>query len=113
MIGAPFQTVRRAHGEGTRVPEGARFDAPEPWTGRYAAPSRLSSRRSEPAMTGIDLESVSHDGSLAKGKPNGECRLIEGMPSGECRIIYVMRCDRSVRVIKWGNVVNYLKNKSA
>jgi hypothetical protein len=76
MTGDPFRTVRRDPGDGTSVPEDARFDAPGAWTCRSGALSRPSGRSSERAKTGIAWKTASRDSSLAGGKPNGECRLM-------------------------------------
>ena len=75
MTGDNFRTVGRDPGDGTSVPEDARFDAPGAWTSRSGALSRPSGRSTERAKTGIAWKTVSRDGRLAGGKPNGECRF--------------------------------------
>jgi hypothetical protein len=72
---AVFQTVRRAHGEGTRVPEGARFDAPGTWTSRSGASSRPASRSSERARTAIAWKNALSYANRTGGRPSGECWL--------------------------------------
>jgi hypothetical protein len=77
MIDAPFRTVRCDPGGRTRVPEGARLDAPGACSSRSAASSRPASRRSERARTGIAWKAVFRNVSLTRGRPYGECRLMD------------------------------------
>jgi hypothetical protein len=76
MIDTPFRSFRRDPGGGTRVPEGARLDAPGAWSSRSAASSPLASRSSERVRTGTDWKNALSHARLTGGRPYGECRLI-------------------------------------
>jgi hypothetical protein len=75
MIDSPFRTVRRDPGGGTRVPEGARFDAFGAWSSRSGAFSRPTSRSSERARTAIAWKNAPSHASATGGRPSGECRV--------------------------------------
>ena len=81
MIDTPFQAVRRDPGGGTRVPEGARLDAPGTWTSRSGAFLRPASRRSERARAGNAWKNALNHDNLAGGRPSGECWITTSGPT--------------------------------